>query len=78
GMGENGGVAFQTLKDWSERGKDQSAGAAAAAFNQHFAGLDDGTVMAVTPQPIEGLGTSGGFALLLQDRAGLGREALLA
>ncbi|MEE4104982.1 efflux RND transporter permease subunit [Pseudomonas viridiflava] len=78
GMGENAGLAFPTLKDWSERGDGQSAADEAAAFNQHFAGLSDGTVMAVTPPPIEGLGTSGGFALRLQDRAGLGREALLA
>ncbi len=78
GMGENAGLAFPTLKDWSERGKGQSAAEEAAAFNQHFAGLGDGTVMAVTPPPIDGLGTSGGFSLRLQDRAGLGREALLA
>ncbi|NAS61678.1 hypothetical protein CVE36_06785 [Pseudomonas syringae pv. actinidiae] len=78
GMGENAGLAFPTLKDWSVRGDGQSAGEEAAAFNQHFAGLSDGTVMAVTPPPIDGLGTSGGFALRLQDRAGLGREALLA
>ncbi len=78
GMGENAGLAFPTLKDWSERGKGQSAAEEAAAFNQHFAGLGDGTVMAVTPPPIDGLGTSGGFSLRLQDRASLGRETLLA
>ncbi|EPN58063.1 aliphatic isothiocyanate resistance protein SaxG, partial [Pseudomonas syringae pv. actinidiae ICMP 19096] len=60
GMGENAGLAFPTLKDWSVRGDGQSAGEEAAAFNQHFAGLSDGTVMAVTPPPIDGLGTSGG------------------
>ncbi|MFB2351059.1 efflux RND transporter permease subunit, partial [Priestia megaterium] len=40
--------------------------------------FDDGTIMAVPPPPIEGLGNSGGFALRLQDRGNLGREALLA
>jgi multidrug efflux pump len=34
--------------------------------------------MAVDPPPIDGLGNSGGFALRLQDRANLGREALVA
>jgi len=34
--------------------------------------------MAVTPPPVEGQGNSGGFALRLQDRGGLGRDALLA
>jgi multidrug efflux pump len=46
--------------------------------NERFANLDDGTIMAVPPPPIEGLGNSGGFALRLQDRGSLGREALLA
>ncbi|WP_447588067.1 multidrug efflux RND transporter permease subunit [Aquipseudomonas campi] len=78
GMGENAAISFPLLKDWSVRGKDQGADAEAAAVNAHFANPDDGTIMAVTPPPIEGLGNSGGFSLRLQDRAGLGREALLA
>ena len=78
GSGENAGLAFPTLKDWSVRGKGQSAADEAAAFNAHFAGMTDATVMAVNAPPIEGLGNSGGFSLRLQDRAGLGREALVA
>ncbi|WP_434694856.1 multidrug efflux RND transporter permease subunit [Pseudomonas sp. Z1-14] len=78
GMGENAALAFPVLKDWSERTAGQSAGAETAAINEHFVNLDDGTIMAVPPPPIEGLGNSGGFALRLQDRAGLGRDALLA
>ena len=78
GMGENAALAFPVLKDWSERNSDQSVEAETAAVNEHFANLDDGTIMAVPPPPIEGLGNSGGFALRLQDRGSLGREALLA
>ncbi|AUM00601.1 multidrug efflux RND transporter permease subunit [Rhodocyclaceae bacterium] len=78
GMNENAALAFPVLKDWSHRGPDQSAEAEVAALNQHFAHFDDGTIMAVPPPPIEGLGNSGGFALRLQDRGNLGREALLA
>ncbi|MBG0843363.1 multidrug efflux RND transporter permease subunit TMexD [Ectopseudomonas toyotomiensis] len=78
GMGENAAIAFPLLKDWSERDTAQSPEAESAAVNQHFANLDDGAMMAVPPPPIEGLGNSGGFALRLQDRAGLGRDALLA
>jgi len=78
GMGENAALAFPVLKDWSVRGKGQSADDEIAAVNQRFANLDDGAIMAVSPPPIEGLGNSGGFALRLQDRANLGREALLA
>ena len=78
GMGENAALAFPTLKDWSVRDKSQSAEAETAAVNERFAGISDGAIMAVTPPPIDGLGNSGGFSLRLQDRAGPGREALLA
>ncbi|BCD88563.1 resistance-nodulation-cell division (RND) multidrug efflux transporter MexD [Pseudomonas solani] len=78
GMGENAALAFPTLKDWSVRSDEQSAGAEAMLTNQSLAGVSDGTIMAVTPPPIDGLGNSGGFSLRLQDRGGLGREALLA
>ncbi|RAR31507.1 multidrug efflux RND transporter permease subunit [Pseudomonas sp. MDMC224] len=78
GMGENAAIAFPLLKDWSERDATQSPEAESAAVTQHFANLDDGAMMAVPPPPIEGLGNSGGFALRLQDRAGLGRDVLLA
>jgi len=78
GMGENAAMAFPTLKDWSERGEGQSAQEVADGVNQHFANVSDGAIMAVSPPPIEGLGNSGGFAMRLQDRGNLGREALLA
>ncbi|QNH02870.1 efflux RND transporter permease subunit [Pseudomonas sediminis] len=78
GMGENAAIAFPLLKDWSERDSSQSVQAETEAVNAHFANLDDGAMMAVPPPPIEGLGNSGGFSLRLQDRGGLGREALLA
>ncbi|AGI24751.1 hydrophobe/amphiphile efflux-1 protein [Pseudomonas sp. ATCC 13867] len=78
GMGENAALSFPTLKDWSVRSAEQSADAEATHTNERFAGISDGAIMAVTPPPIDGLGNSGGFALRLQDRAGLGRDALLA
>ncbi|WP_314409400.1 efflux RND transporter permease subunit [Pseudomonas kuykendallii] len=78
GMGENAALAFPTLKDWSERGKGQSANDETALVNQRFGNPRDGAIMAVSPPPIDGLGNSGGFSLRLQDRASLGREALLA
>ncbi len=34
--------------------------------------------MAVNPPPVEGLGNASGFVLRLQDRGGLGRDALVA
>ena len=78
GMGQNAALAFPTLVDWSERDADESVQAESQRANQQLAGVADGTIFAVQPPSIEGLGTSGGFALRLQDRGGLGREALLA
>ena len=78
GMGENAAMAFPTLKDWSERGKGQSAGEETEKVNAHFATLSDGVITAVTPPPVEGLGNSGGFSLRLQDKGNLGRDALLS
>ena len=77
GMGQNAALAFPTLVDWSERGKDESVQAEAQLANQSLGGVADGTIFAVQPPSVDGLGTSGGFALRLQDRGGLGREAML-
>ena len=77
GTGQNAALAFPTFKDWSERtGKGESVAEEAAALNARFAGTPDGTVMAVNPPPIDGLGNAGGFSLRLQDRGGVGREVL--
>ncbi|MDD0838685.1 multidrug efflux RND transporter permease subunit [Curvibacter sp. HBC61] len=76
GMGQNAALGFPSLKDWSLRPPGQTVEREIAAFNERFAQLPDGSAMAVMPPPIEGLGNAGGFALRLQDRGGLGRDAL--
>lgn len=76
GSGENAALAFPTLKDWSQRSAAQSADAETAALNEALGTHPSAQIMAVNPPPIDGLGNSGGFALRLQDRAGLGMEAL--
>nr|MBL8455939.1 multidrug efflux RND transporter permease subunit [Zoogloeaceae bacterium] len=78
GTGQNAGLGFPSLQDWSQRGRGQSASNEVAAFNAHFAGLTAAKVMAVDPPPIDGLGNAGGFALRLQDRGGIGHAALVA
>ncbi|WP_293778085.1 efflux RND transporter permease subunit [uncultured Oxalicibacterium sp.] len=75
GMGQNAGILFPSLKDWSDR--KETAEQETAAMNENFGAVRDGTVMAVMPPPIEGMGNAGGFSLRLQDRANLGREALV-
>jgi multidrug efflux pump len=78
GQGQNAALAFVTLKDWSERvGPGSSAqGLAGRAFGA-LSGIRDAFIFPLSPPPIPELGSSSGFSFRLQDRAGLGREALL-
>ncbi|SDU18391.1 efflux RND transporter permease subunit [Stappia sp. ES.058] len=76
GTGQNAGLAFVTLKDWSERGPDESASAIAARGNGQLFGLKDAISFALSPPAIQGLGTSNGFSFRLQDRGGRGTDAL--
>jgi multidrug efflux pump len=73
----NAGIVFATLKPFSERtAKDQSAGAIAGQLNAQFGQLQDAFVMMFPPPPVQGIGTTGGFKLQLEDRGSLGYEAL--
>ena len=72
------GRAFVRLKDWSERtGENQSAAAIARRANRELASLRDARVIVMQPPTVRGLGSSGGFTLQLQDRAGQGHDALV-
>ena len=78
GNGANAALAFVTLKDWSERGAGSSAQDIANRANMKLFGLKDATTFALSPPPIEGFGTSGGFSFRLQDRNGIGQAGLSA
>jgi HAE1 family hydrophobic/amphiphilic exporter-1 len=72
------GLFFVSLKPWDERkGKETSADGVALALNKRFHGLAQGTVFAFGPPPIQGIGTAGGFDLMLQDRSGVGTPSEL-
>ena len=79
GRGQNVGLVFINLKDWDERPRpDQSAQALAMRATMAFAGMvKDGMAFAFSPPSVRALGRSAGFDLHLQDRAGLGHEALI-
>lgn len=76
GSGPNAAMLFPTLKDWAVRGQGNSAQEIADRVNAQLASLKDATSFALSPPPIEGFGTTNGFSLRLQDRGGLGQEAL--
>ncbi|MFJ5282697.1 multidrug efflux RND transporter permease subunit [Pseudomonas sp. NPDC088429] len=77
GSGQNAALAFSTLKDWSERGSDDSASSIADRANAALSQIKDAMAFAVLPPPIDGLGTSSGFEFRLQDRGGLGHATLM-
>ncbi len=77
GNGQNAALAFTTLKDWSQRGSEDSAMSIADRANAALGAIKDAVVYAVLPPPIDGLGTSSGFEFRLQDRGGVGHAALM-
>ena len=75
----NEGVLFAVLDSFEHR-KDPSlsAGAIAGRLWGKLSTIDDGFVGVFPPPPVPGVGALGGFKLQVQDRAGLGNEALFA
>jgi hydrophobe/amphiphile efflux-1 (HAE1) family protein len=62
---------FVTLKPWSERKtKAEQYQEIRARLNQQLTSLPVGTVFSFSPPAIPGVGTSGGFTFVLEDRAG--------
>jgi multidrug efflux pump len=73
----NSGIVFAMLKPFEQRKRaDQSGGAVAGQLNQQFAAIQDAFIVMFPPPPVQGLGTTGGFKLQLEDRASLGYDAM--
>ncbi|GLX78672.1 resistance-nodulation-cell division multidrug efflux transporter MexF [Thalassotalea insulae] len=73
----NSAIVFTPLQAFSERtDPSQSAMAIAAQLNQRFAAIDEAFVAVFPPPPIQGLGTTGGFKLQIEDRGNKGFETL--
>jgi multidrug efflux pump len=71
------GIVFLTLKPFDERkGKELSAAAISQKLQMKFAGVEEAFIAVFPPPPVRGLGTTGGFKLQIEDRAGLGYEKL--
>jgi len=78
GQGQNLGLAYVSLKDWSKRAGAANtakgiAGRAAAAFSK----IHDALVIPVVPPAVQELGNATGFDLQLVDTGALGHARLL-
>ena len=65
------GFFFVTLKDWGERkSRAEQYQEIVHHINGELAKLPDGFALSFSPPAIPGVGTSGGFTFVLEDRAG--------
>ena len=75
----NAGAIFSPLKPFEERhAKGQDVGFVLNQMRQRLSGIQDAFIITIPPPPVAGIGTAGGFKMMLQDREGLGPEALEA
>ncbi len=74
----NSGAIFAVLEPFELRAKDPSKSAQAiqAALIAKLASVQEALVIVVLPPPVRGIGTSGGFRMMIEDRGGAGPEAL--
>ncbi|HEX5130108.1 MAG TPA: efflux RND transporter permease subunit [Usitatibacter sp.] len=78
GSGQNAGLAFVSLKDWDERGPNDSVKAVAGRAMGAFSQIKDAMVFAFAPPAVQELGRSGGFNFYIKDNTGKGHDALIA
>ncbi|GAB4401184.1 MAG: efflux RND transporter permease subunit [Rhodoferax sp.] len=78
GQGQNVGFGFVKLKDWKLRQRpDLKVKAVAGRAMGAFSKIKGAMVFAFAPPSVIELGNATGFDLQLQDRSGLGHQALL-
>jgi hydrophobe/amphiphile efflux-1 (HAE1) family protein len=74
----NAGAIFVTLDPFQKRAEspNQSAAAIQGQLFQKLSAIQDGLIFVAAPPPVSGIGNAGGFRMMVEDRAGLGYEAL--
>jgi HAE1 family hydrophobic/amphiphilic exporter-1 len=75
----NAGAIFTPLALFAERAaKGLSAARILADLSQRYSVLEEAFIVVVMPPPVRGIGTAGGFKMMVQDRRGRGPQALEA
>jgi len=79
GVGQNQGIVFVNLKDWSERGRaDQRAQAIVQRAFGRFSHIRDAMVFPVIPPAVAELGIASGFDMHMTNQSGMAREQFVA
>jgi hydrophobe/amphiphile efflux-1 (HAE1) family protein len=72
----NAGAIFVGPKPFEEREHGPTADEIRQDLQKRLGAITAANIFVIAPPPVQGLGTSGGFKLLVQDRAGRGPKAL--
>jgi multidrug efflux pump len=79
GRGQNMGMVFVRLNDWSQRTTPDKKVPALIGRTMGFVSrIQEARIFAFAPPAVITLGNASGFELQLQDQAGLGHDALMA
>jgi len=72
----NSGAVFLILDDWADRGRDPKLSAAGITGEllKRLSGIQEALALVVQPPPIAGIGNTGGFRMMIEDR---GSQALV-
>jgi hydrophobe/amphiphile efflux-1 (HAE1) family protein len=75
----NSGAVFLILDDWADRGRDPKLSAAGITGEllKRLSGIQEALVLVVQPPPIAGIGNTGGFRMMIEDRQSRGSQALV-
>jgi len=69
-------TTFVVYKNWSERGKTLDQDRIVSSLNRELGGIQEALAFVLVPPPIRGLGQTGGFQMMVEDRASLGLAEL--
>ena len=77
-IGSNSGTIFSGLPSlYNHEIPGVTANSVLADLRKRLSVIQDAYVLTIPPPPVQGIGNAGGFKMMLQDRAGLGSQALV-
>jgi len=77
-IGSNSGAIFSGLPSlYNHELKGVTVPSVVAELRRRLSVIQDAYVLTIPPPPVQGIGNAGGFKMMLEDRAGLGSQALV-
>ena len=77
-IGSNSGTIFSGLPSlYNHELKGVTPSSVVADLRKRLSVIQDAYVLTIPPPPVQGIGNAGGFKMMLEDRAGLGSQALV-